>query len=155
MFIKDLQARQTGVEVEAEVVEVGDPREFNKMGKQGKVATAIIKDGTGTVKLSLWNEQVEQIKAGDKVKIEKGYVGEWQGELQLTTGKFGTLEVLGEGSSTDADPIKEDMNAEPVQPTPEAPTAEPVPKPEVPADEPKKEAPAEHSDLDVEEEEVM
>jgi len=94
MFIKDLQPRQTGVDVEGEVTEVSDVREFNKFGKQGRVSNAMIKDGTGRVKLSLWNEQTEKVKVGDKVKVKNGYVGEFQGELQLTTGKFGTLEVV-------------------------------------------------------------
>lgn len=94
MFIKDLQPRQTDVDVEGEVLELSDVREFNKFGKAGKVANAIIKDGTGRVKLSLWNEQIDKVKVSDKVKVTKGYVGEFQGELQLTTGKFGTLEII-------------------------------------------------------------
>ena len=96
MDIKDLQPRQADVEVEAVVISVSEPREFNKSGKPGKVANAVIKDATGSVKLSLWNEQIERIKTGDRIKIEKGYVGEWQGELQLTTGKFGTIDILGQ-----------------------------------------------------------
>jgi replication factor A1 len=94
MFIKDLQPRQTNVDVDGEVLEMSDVREFNKMGRQGKVANALLKDGTGRVKLSLWNEQIEKVKVGDRVKVTKGYVSEFQGELQLTTGKFGSLEVI-------------------------------------------------------------
>lgn len=94
MFIKDLQPRATKVDVEAEVVEMSDVREFSKFGKSGKVATAFIKDATGRCKLSLWNEQTEHVKAGDTVKVTNGYVNEFQGEMQLTTGKFGTLEVV-------------------------------------------------------------
>ena len=145
MKINELQARQGNVEVEGVIAEVSEPREFEKFGKKGRVANAQLKDESGQVKLSLWNEQIDQVKIGDRVKVSKGYVSEWQGELQLTTGKFGTLEVLGEGSATDADEIKEAMASEPA-PEPAAP---------VPAEEPKKEAPAEQSDLDVEEEEVM
>lgn len=145
MFIKDLEARQTNVDIEAEVLEVSDVREFNKFGKQGRVANAIIKDGTGKVKLSLWNEQIDQVKPGNTVKIQKGYVGEFQGELQLTTGKFGTLEVEqkeeGAGETT-----PEEKPAEPEPSTPE-PKAEPA---AAPATEPAKKA-ADES-LDVEEE---
>ncbi|MFC1723277.1 SOSS complex subunit B family protein [Nanoarchaeota archaeon] len=109
MAIKDLQARQGNVEVEGVITEVSDAREFEKFGKQGRVANAKLKDDTGEVKLTLWNEQIDQLKVGDRVKVTKGYVGEWQGELQLTTGKFGTLEVLGdapEGAAT-ADNVTE------------------------------------------------
>lgn len=94
MAIKDLKVREGKVELIAEIIEIGDIREFEKFGKSGKVANAIIKDDTGTVKLSLWNEQIDQVRIGDKVKVQNGYVNEYQGELQLTTGKFGTLEVL-------------------------------------------------------------
>ena len=96
MAIKDLQAKQGNVDLVLDVVDVGEVREFEKFGRAGKVANAIAKDETGDVKLTLWNEDIEKVKAGDKVKITNGYVSEWQGELQLGTGKFGTLEVIGE-----------------------------------------------------------
>ena len=94
MAIKDLEARQGDVNLVAEVEEISEPRTFEKFGTQGRVANAVIKDKTGTVKLTLWNEQIDTVKEGDKIAIKKGYVSEWQGELQVTTGKFGTLEVL-------------------------------------------------------------
>jgi len=100
MAIKDLQIRQGKVELIAEVIEKGDVREFEKFGKQGRVCSSKAKDATGEVTLTLWNEQIDQVKVGDKVKITNGYVGEFQGELQLTTGKFGKLEVVGEGAET-------------------------------------------------------
>jgi replication factor A1 len=102
MLIKDLEARQSNVDVEGEVIELSDVREFDKFGKKGRVASAIITDGSGKIKLSLWNEQIEKVKIGDKVKIQKGYVSEFQGELQLTTGKFGALEVVKEDESIPA-----------------------------------------------------
>ena len=99
MKISELQARQGNVEIIADVVEVGEARSFSKFGKDGKVANAIIKDGSGQIKLSLWNEQIDQVKAGAKVQIKNGYVSEWQGELQLTTGKFGSLSIVEGGAS--------------------------------------------------------
>ena len=82
------------VEIEVDVVSVSEPREFNKYGKSGKVATAKVKDDSGQTDLSLWNDQCDEIKPGDKVKISNGYVSEWQGNLQLTAGRFGTLTVV-------------------------------------------------------------
>ena len=95
MQIKDLKPRQGNVDVVVDIVDVGDAREFQKFGKPGKVATAIAKDETGDVKLSLWNEDIDRVKAGDKIHITNGYVNEWQGEIQLTTGRMGKLEVVG------------------------------------------------------------
>ena len=92
--IKDLQAKQGKVILEANVVEIGAPREFNKFGKTGRVANATIEDDTGKIKLTLWNDEIDKVKTGVKVKINNGYVNEWQGEKQITAGRFGSIEVL-------------------------------------------------------------
>ena len=95
MQVKDLKPRQGNVDIILDVVDVGTLREFEKFGKAGKVATAIAKDETGDIKLTLWNEDIEKVKAGDKVHLTNGYVSEWQGEMQLTTGRLGKIEVVG------------------------------------------------------------
>ncbi len=100
MAIKDLKIRQGNVDIVVDIVDVGEVREFEKFGRTGRVATAIAKDDTGDIKLTLWNDQIEQVKSGDKVRITNGYVSEWQGEPQLTTGKLGKLEVVGESKET-------------------------------------------------------
>ncbi len=94
MKISELKPKQGSIELTADVVEVGEARTFNKFGKEGKVADAVIKDDSGQVRLSLWNEQADRVKAGDTVTIKNGYVNEWQGELQLTTGRLGTIDVV-------------------------------------------------------------
>ncbi|MBT7902473.1 hypothetical protein HN587_01325 [Candidatus Woesearchaeota archaeon] len=99
MKIKELEPKQGNVEVQIKIKEMGDIREFEKFGKTGRVANAIAMDETGEIKLSLWNEQIDQIKAGDTVLIKNGYVNEWKGELQLTTGRAGSMEVVSSGDS--------------------------------------------------------
>ena len=98
MEIKDLHAKQGNVDLTAEVVDKGNVRTFEKFGKQGKVCNAKINDGTGTITLTLWNDDVDKIDVGDKIKITNGYISEWQGELQLGTGKFGKLEISEKGT---------------------------------------------------------
>ena len=94
MAIKDLQIRQGNVDIVVDIADVGEPREFEKFGRKGRVATAIAKDESGDIKLTLWNDDIDNVKSGDKVHIINGYVSEFQGEPQLTTGKFGKLEVV-------------------------------------------------------------
>ena len=94
MKIAELKEGSTNVSVEAEVVSMGDIREINKYGNTLRVANAEIKDDSGVIKLTLWNENIDKIQVGNKIKIEKGYVNSFQGDLQLTLGKFGTMEVL-------------------------------------------------------------
>lgn len=100
MQIKDLQPKQGNVEITADVVELSDVREFEKFGKPGRVCNAVLKDETGKIALTLWNEEIDSVKVGAKVKISNGWVNEWQGELQLSAGRFGKLEVVGEGDAS-------------------------------------------------------
>ena len=108
MAIKDLKIRQGNVDIIVDIVDVGEAREFEKFGRAGKVATAVGKDDTGDIKITLWNDQIDKIKAGDQGHITNGYVSEWQGEPQLTTGKFGKLEVVEESEK-----VKEEMTQGP------------------------------------------
>ena len=95
MNITDLQVGQGKVNIEVEVTDLSEPRTFSKFGRDGKVATARVKDDAGEeIDLTLWNESIDEISVGDKVKIENGYVSEFQGNMQLTAGKFGTLTVV-------------------------------------------------------------
>lgn len=94
MNIADLKVGQSKVDIEAEVVSVGDVRIFEKFGRSGRVATARVKDDSGEMNLTLWNEDIDKVGVGSKVRIENGYVSEFQGEAQLTAGKFGKLIVV-------------------------------------------------------------
>ncbi|MFH1400689.1 MAG: SOSS complex subunit B family protein [Nanoarchaeota archaeon] len=80
--------------LELEIVEKGDAREFQKFGNPGKVCNAKGKDEAGSVSITLWNEQVDQVQVGQKVRIDNGFVSEWQGEKQVSTGRGGTIKVL-------------------------------------------------------------
>lgn len=94
MKISELQPKQGNVEISGEVTEKGDVRTFEKFGRQGRVCNAKIRDDSGEVALSLWNEDIDKVNIGDKIHLTNGYVGEWQGELQLTTGRFGKIEFI-------------------------------------------------------------
>ena len=103
MEIKDLQPRVGKVDIVATVISKDEPRQIEKPNFSGKVCNATIKDDSGEVKITLWNEQCDQVGIGDKIKISNGYVGEWQGEMQLSTGKFGSMEVLEKSTKLDTD----------------------------------------------------
>ncbi|MFH1589522.1 MAG: SOSS complex subunit B family protein [archaeon] len=94
MKISELKPKQGNVEIQAEIIEISPVREFQKFGKSGRVANATIKDDSGQMTLTLWNEQIDLVKAGDKIEIKDGFVNEWQGDMQVTTGRNGTLTKL-------------------------------------------------------------
>ena len=116
MQIKDLKPKTGDVNLIVEVIEKSEPREFSKFGKQGKVCNAKVKDETGEVTLTLWNDDVDKVKVGDKIQIENGWVSEWQGEMQLSTGRFGKLEVTsGNAPAEKAEEPEDDVEEEVVE----------------------------------------
>lgn len=95
MNIKDLRAGQGKIDVEGIIKSKGEVRVINKYGKDLKLCNAVLNDDSGEISLTLWNDDAEKVKQGDNIKISNGYVSEFNGKLQLTSGKFGKLEVVG------------------------------------------------------------
>ncbi len=95
MKIKELKNGMKRVSIEAKVSEKSEPREVLSRFKDQtyRVATAIITDETGTIKLTLWNDQINQVNVDDTIKVENGYVTSFKGEVQLNVGRYGTLTV--------------------------------------------------------------
>jgi len=93
MDIKDLRDGMKKVSVEAKVVEKGNPREVKSRYSEEmyKIVDAIVADETGSIKLTLWNEQIDQVSVGDNIKIDNGYITSFKSEIQLNVGKFGTM----------------------------------------------------------------
>jgi len=94
--IKDLRDGMKRVDIEAKVTEKAGAREVLSRYKDvvHRVANATISDGTGTIKLTLWNDQIDQVNVNDNIKIENGYVTSFRGEIQLNVGRFGKLSVV-------------------------------------------------------------
>ena len=95
MEIKELKNGMKRVDVEGKVLEKTATREVMSRYKDEtyKVAEAIISDGTGQIKLTLWNDQIDQVNENDTVKIENGYVTSFRGEVQLNVGRYGKLTI--------------------------------------------------------------
>jgi len=92
--VSELKPKTAIPEIELEIISKGEVREFANERGSGKVASAAGKDDTGEIKVSLWNEQIDQVEEGKKIKIENGWCSEYNGEKQVSTGKFGKLTVL-------------------------------------------------------------
>ena len=95
MKIKDLRDGMKRIEVEATVIDKTGPREVMSRYKDvvHRVANATVSDDSGSIKLTLWNEQIDQVNVNDKIRIENGYVTSFRGEIQLNVGRYGKLSV--------------------------------------------------------------
>jgi replication factor A1 len=95
MKISDLKTGANNSVVEGEIVDLEDVREvMNKYGVKMKVTTATLKDDSGEIKLTLWNEDASKFKVGDRVRITNGWVSEFKGTKQISAGKNGKIDKL-------------------------------------------------------------
>ena len=92
--IKQLKPNMGKIDINLQVTEAGEPRDVIAMGKPSRVAEFICTDGEGdTIPLVLWNEDIDELKEGNYVRITNGYCKEFQGKKQLIVGRFGKMEV--------------------------------------------------------------
>jgi len=91
--VKDLTPRSDKVNVLVKVTGVGEPKEIpNRFGGEArKVAEARVGDETGTIILSLWQDQIGSVNEGDVLSIENGYVSLVRGHMHLNVGKYGKM----------------------------------------------------------------
>ena len=90
--IKDLRNGMNHVNLKAKILEVAEPKPVvTRYGNKATVAKVVIGDETGTIKLCLWNEQLNGVSVGDIVQIENAQASMFRGERQLSLGKRGTL----------------------------------------------------------------
>lgn len=94
MKINEVKPNTNATLDEVEVASKGDVREFMKFDKPRRVCNCIIKDDSGEMELALWNEEIDSLQVGDKVKITDGWAKEWNGKVQISAGRNGKLEKL-------------------------------------------------------------
>jgi len=95
MKIVELRPGMKRVDLKGTIVEISESREVTtRFGDVSRVATAVLADESGRIKLSLWNEDIDKVSVNSTVQIENGYVTTFRGENQLNVGRYGKLTVL-------------------------------------------------------------
>jgi replication factor A1 len=96
MKAKDLRPESKVDVIELTIREKGAARDFSsRSGSSGKVCDAKAVDADGTeVSVSLWNEDIDRVQPNARIRITNGWAREWRGNLQVSAGRFGKLEVL-------------------------------------------------------------
>jgi replication factor A1 len=112
MKISDLKAGQGKVDIVVQVTDKAEPRVMQKYGKELKVCSATVKDDSGEITMTLWNDDVDKVNVGDSLKISNGYVSEFNGNKQLTSGKYGKLEVVSGSASSENEEEKKEIKKE-------------------------------------------
>ena len=96
MLVKDLKPNQPVDQLELQITQKEEPRDFtSKYGKAGRVCNAVGADNEGEeVEITLWNGDIEKVAKGQKIRITNGWAKQWRGKVQVSPSHKGTLEVL-------------------------------------------------------------
>ena len=100
--IGELRDGMRSVSVAGRVLSVNEPREFTKKdGTKGRVASVVLEDETGIVRLSLWDDDVNALgdmPVGTVVAVENGYTRAGFGNtIDLNVGRLGTMKINPDG----------------------------------------------------------
>ena len=82
--------------IEGIIESISESREVfsKKDNKHHRIAEAVLKDSSTSIKLVLWNEMIRQVRTGERIRIETAYVSTFRDEMQLNVSKFGRIAIL-------------------------------------------------------------
>lgn len=85
------------IDLTAKVIEVPPALHVHtRFGTMADVSNVKIADETGSVRLSLWNDQIDKVHVGDMIELKNCYIFRYRGEPQLRLGRKGTLSIVGD-----------------------------------------------------------
>lgn len=94
--IADLQIGEKHVSLRARVTEKSEVRAVeSRNGSPLALCVATVSDGTGQIRVPLWNKQIDSIEKNDTVVIHDAAVKNFRGEMQLSISwKTGSISAL-------------------------------------------------------------
>ncbi|MCW4032927.1 MAG: OB-fold nucleic acid binding domain-containing protein [Candidatus Bathyarchaeota archaeon] len=94
--IAELRKGLKAINLKAKVIEKSPTKEvFSRNGRKLKLSNVKISDGSGNIKLTLWNEQIGLVSEGDTVKIRNANVKTFRGEKLLNvSSRSGKIDVI-------------------------------------------------------------
>lgn len=96
MKVEVLKPSFRNVNIVVKIMNIGSPRSLfsRRSRKQHTLADAIVGDETGSVIMTLWDDQIRGFEVGDVIQIRNGYTGLFKGSLRLNVGRGGSMEKV-------------------------------------------------------------
>lgn len=94
--VKDLHTDLKKLSLEIRAEDKTEAREVvaSTDDKFHKVCEALVGDETGSIYLSLWDEQADEIQKGKHYRITNAYTSMYRNSLRLNIGKYGKIEEI-------------------------------------------------------------
>ena len=94
MKISELRPSLRAVDLAVKIIEKNEIRAVvaSTDNAEHKVAEVLAADETGSILLTLWDENIEKAEQGKTYKITNAYTSIYRNSLRLNLGKYGKIE---------------------------------------------------------------
>lgn len=92
----DLKPGMSHINIIINVLEVSESKQMvTSAGIEHEILELNVDDKSGSIKLVLWDEKIiPDLKTGDKVKIENGFVTSFKGAWRINVGRYGEAKKI-------------------------------------------------------------
>jgi replication factor A1 len=98
--VKDMTETSKNVNATLKVIEIGEVKDIKSQFGDKRVCEVKVADATGSILLSLWDDQIGKIAVDDTISIQNGYISVVRNSMRLNIGKYGKM-LLAEEAITD------------------------------------------------------
>ncbi|MDD3159372.1 MAG: OB-fold nucleic acid binding domain-containing protein [Candidatus ainarchaeum sp.] len=94
--ISEISDGMKGIEVKGIVKTIFPTKEFEKNGKSGKLQSFVLEDDSGTIRVTIWNDQIDNynLTIGSKISINNAIVNMYNEKKQLSLGFNGEINII-------------------------------------------------------------
>jgi replication factor A1 len=89
--LSELRPGMENVELMVELISIEEPRKVTTYsGLEHTLVEGLVKDGSGSMGLTVWNEKIEElqgIEAGNTLKLVDCFITSYKGELSVNVGR--------------------------------------------------------------------
>ena len=89
--ICDIQAEMRNIEVVGRITEISQRRHVLTKFGPADVASAILRDDTGSIAVNLWRQQIDSVSEGGMVRIINAFAKVYNDRLELNIGQNGQI----------------------------------------------------------------
>ena len=89
--INDLNENSKNVNATIKVIEIGETKDIPSRFGDKRVCEVKVADASGSILLSLWDDQIGKIAVGDTLSVQNGYISIVRNSMRLNIGKYGKM----------------------------------------------------------------
>ncbi len=91
--VKDLTPASKRADILVKVLSLGERKTIDsRTGESRDLMEAVVGDETGTILMTLWEDQIDRVSENDVLEIQNGYVSLVRGHMRLNVGKYGSMD---------------------------------------------------------------